>query len=158
MSKERYRYKSEIRVRFGETDLQGVVFNANYLLYVDTAQMDYLRSIGISYQNMLEQGHDIVIVDAALQFRAPARFDEILEVYARIFDIGNSSIKMDFELYEKESGRLIAEAQTAYVITDKEGGTPVRVPAYIRRAAGTFESRGDFEGLSTTPPPTTHRK
>ncbi len=144
MPKEEYNYKSEIRVRFGETDLQGVVFNANYLLYVDTAQMDYLRTIGVSYQDMLERGYDIVIVDASVQFLAPAHFDEVLEVYARIYEIGNSSIKMDYEIYEAESERFVARAQTAYVIIGKEAQTSVRVPPYIRRAVREFESREDI--------------
>ena len=145
MPKDEYNYKSEIRVRFGETDLQGVVFNANYLLYVDTAQMDYLRTIGVSYQDMLERGYDIVIVDASVQFLAPAHFDEVLEVYARIYEIGNSSIKMDYEIYEAESERFVAKAQTAYVIIGKEAQTSVRVPSYIRGAVRAFESREDIE-------------
>ncbi len=147
MPKEEYNYNSEIRVRFGETDLQGVVFNANYLLYVDTAQMDYLRTIGVSYQDMLERGYDIVIVDASVQFLAPAHFDEVLEVYARIYEIGNSSIKMDYEIYEAESERFVARAQTAYVIIGKEAQTSVRVPPYIRRAVREFESREDIEEI-----------
>lgn len=145
MPKDQYSYKSEMRVRFGETDLQGVVFNANYLLYVDTAQMDYLRTIGVPYFDMLERGYDIVIVDASLQFLAPARFDEVLEVYARIYEIGNSSIKMDYEIYEAESGRFVARAQTAYVIVGKDSQKPVRVPPYIRSAVREFESREDIE-------------
>ena len=145
MPKDQYSYKSEMRVRFGETDLQGVVFNANYLLYVDTAQMDYLRTIGVPYFDMLERGYDIVIVDASLQFLAPARFDEVLHVYARIYDIGNSSIKMDYEIYEAESERFVARSQTAYVIIDRESQKPVRVPPYIRRAVREFESREDIE-------------
>ncbi len=145
MPKDQYSYKSEMRVRFGETDLQGVVFNANYLLYVDTAQMDYLRTIGVPYFDMLERGYDIVIVDASVQFLAPARFDEVLHVYARIHDIGNSSIRMDYEIYEAESERFVARSQTAYVIIDKESQKPVRVPSYIRRAVREFESREDIE-------------
>lgn len=145
MPKDQYSYKSEMRVRFGETDLQGVVFNANYLLYVDTAQMDYLRTIGVPYFDMLERGYDIVIVDASVQFLAPARFDEVLHVYARIHDIGNSSIRMDYEIYEAESERFVARSQTAYVIIDKESQKPVRVPTYIRRAVREFESRDDIE-------------
>lgn len=145
MPKDQYSYKSEMRVRFGETDLQGVVFNANYLLYVDTAQMDYLRTIGVPYFDMLERGYDIVIVDASVQFLAPARFDEVLHVYARIHDIGNTSIRMDYEIYEAESERFVARSQTAYVIIDRESQKPVRVPSYIRRAVREFESREDIE-------------
>lgn len=145
MAREEFRYKTELRVRFGETDLQGVVFNANYLLYADTAQMDYLRHIGVSYAEMQGQGNDVVIVDARVQFRGPARFDEVLEVFARVSGVRNSSLQMEFEMYEKESGRSVADAQTAYVITDASTGQPVRVPAYIRAAVRAFEGRDDIE-------------
>ena len=145
MARENFRYKSEFRVRFGETDLQGVLFNGNFLLYVDTAQMDYLRHIGVTYADMRAQGHDILIVDARVQFRSAARYDEVIEVYARIYEIGNSSIKMDFEMAEKESGRLVANAQTVYVIVAEEGGRPCRVPAYLRRAVRDFEENPEIE-------------
>ena len=107
--------------------------------------MDYLRTIGVSYQDMLERGYDIVIVDASLQFLAPAHFDEILEIYARmkkryarISKIGNSSIKMDYEIYEAASERFVAKAQTAYVIIEKmdcESASP-RASLYSPRSEG----------------------
>lgn len=140
-----FRYKSEFRVRFGETDLQGVVFNANYLLYVDTAQMDYLRHIGITYAEMRERGHDIYIVDLHLQFHAPARYDDVIIAFARISGFGNSSVHMDFELYEKEREKLLATAQTTYVIVDTESNAPVRAPAYIRSAVRSFEADDSIE-------------
>jgi len=145
MARSDFRYKSEFRVRFGETDLQGVVFNANYLLYIDTAQMDYLRHIGITYADMRERGNDIYIVDLNLQFSTPARYDEVIEAFARISGFGNSSVNMEFELYEKESGRLLATSQTTYVIVDAESGAPVRAPAYMRSAVRSFEENDTIE-------------
>ena len=142
MPREEFRYKTEFRVRFGETDLQGVVFNANYLLYVDTAQMDYLRDAGVPYSLMRREGHDIVIAEAHLRFKAPARFDEIIDAYARVVEIRNSSFFMEFELYERESGRFLAAASTVYVIVQERTGEPVRVPAYLRQAVREFEGNG----------------
>ena len=64
----------------------------------------------------------------------------------RVFlKIGNSSIKMDYEIYEAESERFVAKAQTAYVIIGKEAQTSVRVPPYIRHAVREFESREDIK-------------
>ena len=143
MAHEDFRYKSEFRVRFGETDLQGVVFNANYLLYADTAQMDYLRHLGIHYAGMRERGFDIVIVEARVRFQAPARFDDLIEAFARVSEIGNTSIKMAFEMYVGETP--VAAVETAYVITDAETGEPTRVPAYIRAAVQKFEGKADAE-------------
>ena len=97
---------------------------------------------------MDDRGYDIVIVDASVQFLAPARIStRFLEVYARIYEIGNSSIKMDYEIYEAETERFVAKSQTAYVIVDKDTQKPVRVPPYIRRAVREFESREDIEEI-----------
>ena len=108
MAQENFHYKSEFRVRFGETDLQGVVFNANYLLYTDTTQLDYFRHIGVPYDKVRQRGHDIYLVDTQIQFFAPARFDEMIESFTRISEFGNSSLKMEFEMYKKDSSRHLA--------------------------------------------------
>jgi len=145
MAREDFRYKSEFRVRFGETDLQGVVFNANYLLYTDTTQLDYFRHIGVPYSEVRRLGHDIYLADTRLQFHAPARFDEVIESFTRISGFGNSSLQMDFEMYEKESGRHLATSRSTYVIVDEETGRPLRAPAYLRAAVREFEDNDAIE-------------
>jgi acyl-CoA thioester hydrolase len=128
MAQEDFHYKSEFRVRFGETDLQGVVFNANYLLYTDTTQLDYFRHIGVPYDEVRQQGHDIYLVDTHIQFFAPARFDEVIESFTRISEFGNSSLKMVFEMYEKDSSCHLATYLSTYVIVTEETGKPTRRP------------------------------
>ncbi len=145
MAREDFRYKSEFRVRFGETDLQGVVFNANFLLYTDTTQLDYFRHIGVPYDELRRQGHDVYLVDVRLRFRAPARFDEVIESFTRISGFGNSSLRMEFEMYEKESGRLLAECGATYVIVEEASGRPTRAPAYLRAAVIAFEENSGIE-------------
>ncbi len=145
MAREDFRYKSEIRVRFGETDLQGVVYNAEYLVYFDTAQADYFRHLNLPLADMRGGGHDIVIVDINVRFRAPAYFDEMLEVFTRISKIGHSSMEMEYEVNEKESGRAVATSKVAYVIVDPETGRPVRAPARMRAAVREFEKNTVIE-------------
>ncbi len=145
MAREDFRYKSEFRVRFGETDLQGVVFNANFLLYTDTTQLDYFRAIGVPYDELRRRGHDVYLVDVRLRFRAPARFDEVIESFTRISVFGNSSLQMEFEMYEKESGRLLAECEATYVIVEEASGRPTRAPAYLRAAVIAFEENTGIE-------------
>ncbi len=145
MAREDFRYKSEIRVRFGETDLQGVVYNAEFLVYFDAAQADYFRHLGLPLQDMRGRGHDIVIVDIGVQFKAPAYFDEMLEVFARISNIGHSSLEMEYEVLEKESGRTVATSRATYVIVDPTTGRPVRAPADLRAAVRGFEENTGIE-------------
>jgi acyl-CoA thioester hydrolase len=145
MARKDFRYKSEIRVRFGETDLQGVVYNAEYLVYFDAVQADYFRHLGLPLMGMRERGHDIVIVDIGVHFAAPAYFDEMLEVFTRISNIGHSSLEMEYEVFEKESGRSVATSRATYVVVDPGAGRPVRVPASLRAAARDFEKNTGIE-------------
>ncbi len=145
MAREDFRYKSEIRVRFGETDLQGVVYNAEYLGYFDAAQADYFRHLSLPLPEMREQGHDIVIVDIGVQFKAPAYFDEMLEVFTRVSNIGHSSLEMEYEVIEKESGRSVATSRATYVIVDPTTGRPVRAPADLRAAVRDYEENSEIE-------------
>jgi acyl-CoA thioester hydrolase len=77
-------YVHELRVRYGECDPQGIVFNANYLLYFDVAFTELWRAAVGPWQEMVARGVDAVVVEANLSFRSPARFDEQLELRARV--------------------------------------------------------------------------
>jgi acyl-CoA thioester hydrolase len=81
-----------LRVRYGECDLQGIVFNAHYLNYFDTSITELWRSACGSYQAMLDRGVDIVLAEATLRFRQPARFDEELTLAVAVTHIGNTSV------------------------------------------------------------------
>ncbi|MFC1491739.1 acyl-CoA thioesterase, partial [Nitrospinota bacterium] len=118
---------------------------ANFLLYTDTTQLDYFRHIGVPYSDVRQRGHDIFLAETRIQFRAPARFDEVIESFTRISGFGNSSLQMEFEMYEKESGRLLATSQSTYVIVDAETDKPVRAPAYLRSAVREFEGNTEIE-------------
>ncbi len=145
MAKEDYRYKATYRVRFAETDLQGVVFWANYLTYMDTAQMDYLRDIGLPYHEMRKENYDLVAVEAHVEYKAPARFDDLLEVYTRVSEVGNSSFRMDFEVCKAEGGELIAKGKTIHCIVAGDTGRSIRVPARMRQLIRDFEKNPAIE-------------
>ncbi|MCW3057401.1 MAG: hypothetical protein JWO21_1370, partial [Solirubrobacterales bacterium] len=74
----------QLRVRYGECDPQGIVFNANYLLYFDVAFTELWRACVGPWQEMVDRGIDAVVADASLSFRAPARFDDQLELRASV--------------------------------------------------------------------------
>ena len=136
-----FRFHHDIRVRFADTDLQGIVFNGNYLTYYDVAWTEYFRELGFRYQDLLEQGVDTVLAKITMEFKSPARFDDILEVHTRISSIGNSSLVFDFEIYPKGLDTLIGTASSLYVCVDPQALTKIRVPDFLRDAAGRFEAR-----------------
>src|ERR1700689_911564 len=87
-----------LRVRYGECDPQGIVFNANYLLYFDVAFTELWREAVGPWQTMVERGVDAVVAETNLKFRAPARFDDELELRARVRQLGTTSITTEIDV------------------------------------------------------------
>ena len=81
----------ELRVRYGECDPQGIVFNANYLLYFDVAFTEYWRARVGPWQEMVQGGTDAVVAEANLRFRSPARFDDMLALEVTTEELGRTS-------------------------------------------------------------------
>ena len=139
--KSDFRFHHDIRVRFADTDLQGIVFNGNYLTFYDVAWTEYFREIGLTWKAMIESGVDTVLARTTIEFKSPARFDEILEVYTRVSKIGNTSIIFDFEIYPEGEERLIGTAQSLYVCVDPRTLQKIRVPDDLRSRIGKLEGR-----------------
>jgi acyl-CoA thioester hydrolase len=139
--KTHYRFHHKIRVRFADTDLQGIVFNGNYLTYYDVAWTEYFRAMGLAWKDIIETGADTVLARIEMDFKSPARFDEILEVYVRVSRIGNTSLTFKFEIYPEGEDRLIGAATSLYVCIDPNTLRPVRVPDALRFRISEFERR-----------------
>ena len=136
-----FRFHHDIRVRFADTDLQGIVFNGNYLTYYDVAWTEYFRELGFRYKDLIERGVDTVLARTTLEFKAPARFDDILEVYTRISTIGNTSLVFEFEIYPKGLDALVGTASSLYVCVDPKTLQKIPVPDFLREAAARLEGK-----------------
>ena len=134
-------FRHKLRVRFAETDLQGIVFNGNYLTYYDVAWTEYFRALGLRYEDLVEMGADTVLARTTLEFKSPARFDEVLEVYTRVSRIGNTSLTFEFEIYPEGEERLVGAASSLYVCIDQKTLRPVRVPGELRGRIAQFEGK-----------------
>ena len=137
--KKDFKFHHDIRVRFADTDLQAIVFNANYLTFYDVAWTEYFRALGFTWQGMIESGVDTVLARTTLEFKSPARFDEILEVYVRVSRIGNTSLTFDFEIYPRGEDRLVNSASSLYVCVDPRTLQKIPVPEGMRRSICEFE-------------------
>ena len=138
-----FKFNHKLRVRFAETDLQGIVFNGNYMTYYDVAWTEYFRAMGMLWQDLIEMGADTVLARTTIEFKSPARFDEVLEVCARVSKIGNTSLVFDFEIYPEGEQRLIGLASSLYVCVDPKTLRPVSVPDLLRSRISEFEGK-DF--------------
>ena len=119
----------KIRVRYGETDQMGVVYHANYFLYFEQARTDLLRAAGFPYAELEKQGVLLVVTEASCRYRAGARYDELLDVQARIDKMGKATIRFTYEV-RGEDGRLCAEGATELAAVDTSK-RPRRLPEEI---------------------------
>ena len=120
---------TDIRVRYQETDNMGVVYYANYLVWFEVARTEYLRSAGVSYRHLEEKGMYLMVAGASCQYKAPARYDDIIRIQTWIPKMKNSSLDFAHKLYIGD--KLIATGESVHVFTNKKG-RPVRIPKEIR--------------------------
>jgi len=146
--KSDFRFHHDIRVRFADTDLQAIVFNANYLPYYDVAWTEYFRAVGFEWKDLLALGADTVLARTTMEFKSPARFDEILEVHTRVSKIGTTSLTFEFEIYPQGEDRLINSAISLYVCVDPNTLKSTPVPDRLRNRIAEFEGRNLTEGYA----------
>jgi acyl-CoA thioester hydrolase len=101
-----------VRVRFGETDLMGIVHHGSYVAYLEVARVEWLRRRGVTYASWAEQGLHLPVVELALKYRAPARFDDELELDTTLGEVRAASLRFDYRLVRVADGTLCAEAST----------------------------------------------
>jgi acyl-CoA thioester hydrolase len=119
-----------LRVRFHECDPQGVVFNAHYFAYFDVALTEMWRAAFGSYQSVVDQGTDVVVVEAAATYRAPARFDEEIDVELAITRLGTTS--MTTQTAVRRDGELLVEGRIVHVFVDPTTMAKQEIPAHVR--------------------------
>jgi acyl-CoA thioester hydrolase len=127
----------ELRVRYGECDPQGIVFNANYLAYFDHTVTELWRATSIgSWEAMTSRGVDVVVGEANLRFRAPARFDDLIAIHARVAKFGTTSLTLELEI--RRDGDLLIEGWLRQVFVDAETWAKTPIPGWIREALSVY--------------------
>ena len=129
------------RVRFGETDLQGVVYYGNYLLFAEVGRVAYLRELGVLYErDLLARGVDFTIGEARVRYHAPLRFDDEYDIKVRVGEIRHSSWGFDYAI-DRADGTHCADASTIQVMIDRSTGRATRIPAELRETLVTARGR-----------------
>jgi acyl-CoA thioester hydrolase len=121
-----------LRVRFGECDPQGVVFNANYLVYLDVAFTELWRERLGGYHEMIDRGVDVMLVQSNLMYRRPAKADEEIDIRLRAASLGTTS--MALEATVERDGESLVDATLHYVFVDASALTKTEIPPEIRAA------------------------
>jgi acyl-CoA thioester hydrolase len=136
-----FRYAAHLRVGFSETDAQGVVYYGRYMPYFDLARTEFHRHLGRANLGP----NDFAMRASIVEYHAPARFDDLLEVFVRVERIGTTSITYDHAVYrltddgDTNDDVLMATAKQTLVLIDLVGRRPVPVPDGFREQIGDFQ-------------------
>jgi acyl-CoA thioester hydrolase len=134
-------FAHELRVRYGECDPQGIVFNANYLLYFDVAFTELWREAIGPWQLMVERGVDAVVAEANVRFRMPARYDDVIRLEARLSRLGATSITTEIDVIR--DGVLLVEGSLRHVFVDVGNWDRTQMPDWIRAGLEPFVAAED---------------
>jgi acyl-CoA thioester hydrolase len=122
--------RSAVRVRFGETDLMGIVHHAAYLSYFEAGRVEYLRRRGIEYLQWATRGVHLPVVEARIRYRKTARFDELLLVDTRLSELGRVKLRFDYRVLRALAAgaeQLVAEGSTLLACVN-DAHAPTRIP------------------------------
>lgn len=134
-----FRFQEALRVRWVEVDLQKIVFNGHYLMYLDTAMAGYWRALALPYEDsMAHLAGDLFVRKATLEYHAPAQYDDQLQIGLRCDRVGSSSITFGAAVFR--DGQLLVSGELVYVFADPVARRAQPVPASLRELMLGFEA------------------
>lgn len=123
-------HQINVRVRYSETDQMSVVYHGNYVPYFEMGRVEWLRNKGISYKSLEENGIALPIVSMTINYKKPARYDDLLTVITKFKSQSSVKIEFDCEI-RNENDELLTTAQFLLVFVDINSGKPILPPKYI---------------------------
>ncbi|MBI1789700.1 MAG: acyl-CoA thioesterase [Acidobacteria bacterium] len=129
-------HEARIRVRYAETDQMGIVYYANYLVWMEVGRVEYCKSVGFSYQRMeQEDGVLLAVAEAKCRYCYPARYDQEVVVRTWVQEAHSRLVRFAYEMRLAEDGRLLATGETKHLFCGRDL-KPVRLPAKYRANFG----------------------
>jgi acyl-CoA thioester hydrolase len=131
-----FKYSAFTRVGFSDTDAQGIVYYGRYLPYFDLARVEYHRNLDLL---RMDVGGELVMRASSIEYHAPARFDELLEVFIRVARIGRTSATYEMAAYRVDDDVLMVTAAQTLVLVDLEERKACPIPDEVRERIRAFE-------------------
>ena len=136
---EGFSFSTRVRVRFADTDAQGIAHNSAYVVWFEVARVEYLRTYAGGYQALRETGTEALVLESFCRYRVPARFDDALDIHARCLDVRGARFRYEYAIV-RDDGVLMADGWTAHACVDAATFRPTRVPDWLVTAIRAAES------------------
>jgi len=132
-----FRFETQVRVRFAETDAQAIAHHSVYLVWFELARIEYLERFRGGYPGLRDSGIEALTTEVHVRYLAPARFDDRLAVKVRAGDLRGARFRFEY-LVERE-GDALADGWTAHACVDARTHRPTRVPGWLADESATAE-------------------
>ena len=123
-------HEFKVRVRYAETDQMGVVYHGNYAQYFEMGRVEWLRNLGLSYSFMEKNGVMLPVVSLTINYKKPARYDDLLTVRTIYKKQESVRIEFDYEIFN-DNGELLTTGNSVLVFVDMKTGRPISPPDYV---------------------------
>jgi acyl-CoA thioester hydrolase len=137
-----FTFSTRVRVRFADTDAQGIAHNASYAVWFEVARVEYLRAFAGGYQALRDHGVEAIVLESFCRYLVPTRFDDELEVHTRCGDLRGARFRYEYAITRGDE--LVADGFTLHACVDGATLRPTRVPGWLVDAIRAAEE----------PPPT----
>ena len=125
-------FSTEIKVRFAETDAQGIAHHASFLVWLEVARVEYLEQFAGGYAAIRERGLEALTTEVRIRYFRAAAFDDRLTIEARCVDLRGARFRYEYRV--TRAGELVAEASTSHALVDRATYRPTRVPDWLAGA------------------------
>jgi len=137
-----FRFKISSRVMMSHTDQEGIVNNISFFIYLESGRFEYFRSLGLTLSDIKAQGTGMAMVESCCSFLSPLFFDDVIEIFARIDQMGTTSFRMRYLIYVPQRDVIAARGHTVSVFTDPVTRTTQPIPVSFRDRVVAFEGDG----------------
>jgi acyl-CoA thioester hydrolase len=122
---------TSLRVRYPEVDRMGVAHHTHFLVWFEMGRTELLRCLGCTYRQMESEGIFMPVVAASCRYRAPVRYDDLLEVETRLKEVSGSRVTFEYLLRKQGQPQVLAEGRTVHATVNREGAV-IRLPGAFR--------------------------
>lgn len=133
-----FSFSTEVKIRFAETDAQGIAHHAAFVVFLEVARVAYLERYAGGYQAIRDRGVEALTTEVSLRYHRAAYFDERLTIWARCTDVRGARFRYEYRV--ARNGELVAEGHTSHAVVDRGTHRPTRVPEWLAEAVAKAES------------------